>query len=60
VSVVQVHSDADSMAFHMQVAGEHFAQAYEFLDTTRSVQIYGTPSDTLLEQMKQLSLPGSL
>jgi hypothetical protein len=60
VSVVQVHPDADSMAFHMQVAGEHFAQAYEFLDTTRSVQIYGTPSDTLLEQMKQLSLPGSL
>ncbi len=58
VSVVQVHPDADSMAFHMQVAGEHFAQAYEFLDTTKSVQIYGTPSDTLLEQMKQVSLPG--
>ncbi len=57
VSVVQVHPDADSMAFHMQVAGEHFAQAYEFLDTTKSVQIYGTPGDTLLEQMKQVSLP---
>jgi hypothetical protein len=58
VSVVQVHPDADSMAFHVQVAGEHFAQAYEFLDTTKSVQIYAMPSDTLLEQMKQVPLPG--
>jgi quinol monooxygenase YgiN len=58
VSVVQVHPDADSMAFHMQVGGEHFAQAYEFLDTTKSIQIYGTPSDALVEQMKQVGEPG--
>jgi hypothetical protein len=58
VSVVQVHPDADSMAFHMQVGGEHFARAYEFLDTTKSIQIYGTPSDDLMERMKQVSLPG--
>ena len=49
---------ADSMAFHMQVGGEHFAQAYEFLDTTKSIQIYGTPSDALVEQMKQVGEPG--
>jgi quinol monooxygenase YgiN len=30
VSVVQVHPDEDSMAFHMQVAGEPMAQASEF------------------------------
>jgi len=60
VSIVQVHPDADSMAFHVQVASEHFAQAYEFLDTTKCVQIYRTPGDTLLEQMKQISLPGFL
>jgi hypothetical protein len=58
VSVVQVHPDAESMAFHMQVAGEHFAHAHEFLDTTKSVQIYGTPSDTLVEQMKLVGEPG--
>ena len=58
VSVVQVHPDADSMAFHMQVAAEHFVRAYEFLDATKSIQIYGTPSDTLLEQMKQVSSSG--
>jgi hypothetical protein len=58
VSTVQVHPDADWMAFHVQVASEHFAQACELLDTTKSVQIYGTPGDALLEQMKQASLQG--
>jgi hypothetical protein len=57
VSVLQVHPDEDSMAFHMQVAGEHFAQAYEFLDTTKSIQIYGKTSGALVEQMKQASSP---
>ncbi len=57
VSVVQVHPDEDSMAFHMQVAAEHFAQAYEFLDSTKSIQIYGTSSGALVEQMKQVSSP---
>ena len=57
VSVLQVHPDEDSMAFHMQVAGEHFAQAYEFLDTTKSIQIYGKTSAALVEQMKQASSP---
>jgi hypothetical protein len=58
VSVVQVHPDADSMEFHMQVASEHFASAFEFLDTTKSVQVYGTPSDALVGQIKQASEPG--
>lgn len=57
VSVVQVHPDEDSMAFHMQVAADHFAQAYEFLDSTKSIQIYGTSSGALVEQMKQVSSP---
>src|SRR5215213_8657575 len=58
VSVVQVHPDADSMSFHMQVGGEHFAHAYEFLDATKSIQVYGTPSGALLEQMEQVSSSG--
>ena len=57
VSIVQVHPDEDSMALHMQVGAEHFARAYEFLDVTKSIQIYGTPSDALVEQMKQVSSP---
>ena len=41
------------MAFHMQVAGERMGQAYEFIDSIKSLQIYGTPSDAFVEQMKQ-------
>ena len=57
VSVVQVHPDAASMAFHMQVIREHLVGAYEFLDTSKSVQIYGSPPGALVEQMKQASGP---
>src|SRR5215207_10160168 len=49
---VQIHPDEDSMAFHMQVAGERMGQAYEFIDAVKSLQIYGEPSDAFVEQMK--------
>jgi secreted PhoX family phosphatase len=49
---VQIHPDEDSMAFHMQVAGERMAQAYEFIDAIKSLQIYGEPSDAFVEHMK--------
>ena len=58
VTVVQVHPDADSMALHMQLGREHFAHAYEFLDGTKSLQIYGSPSDVLVEQIKEVTPPG--
>ncbi len=50
---VQVHPDEDSMAFHMQLIREHMAQAFEFLDAAKSYQVYGTPSDTFVEELKQ-------
>jgi len=50
---VQIHPDEDSVAFHMQVAGERIAQAYEFIDAIKSLQIYGDPSDAFVERMKQ-------
>ena len=58
VTGVQIHPDEDSMAFHMQVAGERMAQAYEFIDSIKSLQIYGEPSDAFVEQMKPASEPG--
>ena len=54
---VQVHPDADSMEFHMQVIGEHIREAYEFLETD-NIQVYGTPSDSVLEMMKQIAGSG--
>ena len=56
---VQVHPDAASMEFHMQVAREHIERAYgQFLDASTSVQVYGTPSDAVLEMTRQLAGSG--
>lgn len=55
VSVVQVHPDADSMEFFMQeVVAQHGIQAYEYLEEgSESSEIYGTPSDAILEGLRQ-------
>jgi len=57
---VQVHPDAASMEFHMQVAREHIGRAYQdFLDPGgSSIQIYGRPSETVLEMTRQLAGSG--
>src|SRR4051812_31851090 len=48
VAVVQVHPDTDSFEFHMGVVRERAERAYaETLEATTSVQVYGTPSDTV-------------
>lgn len=56
---VQVHPDAASMDFHMQVAREHIERASgEFLGASTSIQVYGKPSDTVLEMTRQLAGAG--
>ena len=53
VTVVQVHRDAASMEFHMGVVGERAAQAYaETLDATTRIQVFGTPSDAVVETLR--------
>jgi hypothetical protein len=52
VSVVQVHPDTDSMAFHMEVVRERAERAYmETLESTTSIQVFGTPTDAILEML---------
>lgn len=58
VSVVQIHPDADSMLFHMQVAREHITQATEDQLTTKEIQIFGTPNDAVSGMIEQLSQSG--
>lgn len=54
VGVVQVHPDADSMEFHLTVVREQAERAYaQTLDATMSIQVYGTPSEKVLEMLKQ-------
>jgi quinol monooxygenase YgiN len=49
VTVVQVHPDADSMATHMKVGMEHFADAYaEYLEAESTMQIYGDLTEDLI------------
>jgi hypothetical protein len=50
VGVVQLHPDAASMELHMEVVAERAASAYaETLEATTSIQVYGEPSDAVLE-----------
>jgi hypothetical protein len=58
-TTIQVHPDAASMAFHMQVLSERIGQAYAFLERTERIEVYGTPSDQVLEMMRQLAGSGS-
>jgi hypothetical protein len=52
VGVVQMHPDAPSMELHMEVVAERAARAYaETLEATTSIQVYGEPSDALLEML---------
>ena len=54
VAVVQVHPDAESMEFHMGVVREHAERAYaETLDSTISIQVYGMPSDAVLDTLRR-------
>jgi hypothetical protein len=54
VGVVQVHPDAASMEFHMEVVAERAVRAYaETLEATTSIQVYGEPSETVLEMLRR-------
>ena len=54
VAVVQVHPDAESMAFHLEVIAERAAAAYAAtVDATTSIQVFGTPSDAVLELLER-------
>jgi len=53
VTVVQVHPDAASMEFHVGVVRERAVQAYsETLDATTQIQVFGTPSEAVVETLR--------
>ena len=55
VTIVQVHPDAESMAFHMSVIPEHVAKAYaEVLEPGGDHQVYGVPGPQLLTALRQM------
>jgi len=53
VTVVQIHPDTASMETHMGIVRERAQQAYaETLDATVRVQVFGQPSDAILEALR--------
>ena len=54
VGVVQVHPNADSFELHMGVVRERAERAYaETLEATTRVHVFGTPSRSVLEMLRQ-------
>jgi NAD-dependent oxidoreductase involved in siderophore biosynthesis len=54
VTVVQFHPDAASMESHMEIVRERAQEAYaETLDATVRVQVFGEPTDAILEVLRQ-------
>ena len=47
LTVVQVHPDAASMEFHLEVNAKHFATVFDYLDAQLTEQYYGPMSEKL-------------
>jgi quinol monooxygenase YgiN len=54
MTVIQVHPDSASMELHMEVAAPVF-RGFSGLLTLSRVDVYGEPSEKLLEQLRQKS-----
>jgi quinol monooxygenase YgiN len=52
VSIVHVFPDAEAMEAHMEGVGDRAKRAAEFLDF-HLLEVYGTPSDSVLQMMQQ-------
>jgi hypothetical protein len=52
MTVVQIHPDSASVEFHMEVAGPAFTRFVELIELS-TMDVYGKPSDALLEQLRQ-------
>jgi quinol monooxygenase YgiN len=55
--VVQVHPDAASMEFHMQLIAEHLSGAFDVIDSIVSEQYFGPMTDALAETLTQWESP---
>jgi len=54
VTVVQVHPDTASLEAHMEIVRERAQEAYaETLDATIRIQVFGRPTDAILEALRE-------
>jgi hypothetical protein len=52
MTVVAVHPDSASLESHLEIGGPQFRKLAEFIDL-RSIEVYGQPSATALNQIRQ-------
>ena len=57
LSFIHLFPDAEAMDLHFEGVQERAKQAYEFMEPM-SMEIYGSPSDAVLERMKQIAESG--
>ncbi len=58
-STVQVHADAENLGYHMKLVEDHIREAAEYIDwSSMSIQLFGSPGQAVLEQMRQLAGSG--
>ncbi len=60
VGIVQVHPDPASMETHMKVISEHLSDAFSYLDTEVSEQVYGAPSSALAAMLRAYADPHAI
>jgi quinol monooxygenase YgiN len=54
VTVVQVHPDAESMEAHMRIVRDRAQEAYaQTLDATVRIQVFGEPTQAILDTLRQ-------
>ncbi|MFW5940440.1 MAG: hypothetical protein ACOC9C_00700 [Chloroflexota bacterium] len=52
MTVVHIHFDSESLAFHMEVAGHLFPKFAEFVQI-QTVDIYGEPDEALVKRLQE-------
>jgi hypothetical protein len=57
-TTIQVHPDAESMEFHMKVAGARILEGYPLLEAVESINVFGTPTEGFREMSTQMAVPG--
>ena len=59
VTVVQVHPDAESMEAHLEIVRERAQEAYaQTLDATVRIQVFGRPTQAILDALRQQASSG--
>jgi hypothetical protein len=46
------------MEVHMKLVAEHIRYAFDYLEKTQSEQVYGMPSGTLMDKLREFAEPG--